>query len=507
MPSLKVFLLLFAIIFAYTYAHDDEIKCSHDDRSDKEIEDQDVDEDYSPLAEGERFLAGTSYPNFRIKTNFDKLASSNSKFRNYIINELVPPVIDWFQGALRVKYPISGLLQRTSGTTCNIATPSDLKKGVKADFYYIFKYKSVSSDVVMTSGACNQASGSRRPIIAHSDFNTQAVQPANGDVIVFERHVYLLIHEMMHSFGWSDSLYSSFLDEKGNVRKGHIKSVSLNGATRKVIDIPFLTQKARSHFGCSTLPGIYLENNGGSGTANSHLEKKFFLWDVMTSGGYYGRRVSEFSLGLLEATGWFAPNYDFAEPFHWGQGQGCGFFNTKCSSTGAKFDEFCTGSTKGCSNVGRSGGSCTSDDLSDGCKYFRPNLDMDCSNPDADGSARLPSLQAFGPDSGSKCFSGTLNTRSGSSKTTFCFRYTCTGSGSSTKLQVQVGKNTLTCEREGTMTVNGYYGVVDCPDPLTFCNTIGKKYCPRNCMNRGTCVNNKCVCNSGYSGYDCSDKN
>jgi len=510
MPSLKAFLLLstaLLIIFAqaaYAHSHDDDYECNHHEQED--VEPMDVQEDFSTLTEGGRLLANTTYPNFRIKTNFDNIQSASSSFRNYVQYDLVPPIIDWFQGALRIKYPTTSLLTRTTTTVCSVTTPSDLRKGVAADFYYILRYKTVDSTNVMTSGHCATASGSRRPTVGHSTINTVAIKPANGDVVVFERHLYVLIHELMHIFGWSDGLFSNFLDENGNRRTGHVKSVTLNGNTRKVLDIPFLTQKARAYFGCSTLPGIYLEDDGGSGTANSHLDKKFFLWSAITSGGYYGKRVSEISLGLLEATGWFAPNYDFAEPFHYGQGQGCGFFTETCSSTTPKFDEFCVGSSRRCTNVGRSGGSCSSDDLADGCKYYRPSLNYDCINPNAEDYARLPTLQAFGPEAGSKCFTGTLNTRSGSSRTSFCFRYTCVGSGTDTQLQVQVGKSTITCQQKGTMTVSGYYGVVDCPDPLTFCNTVGKEFCPFNCLGRGTCVNNKCQCNDGYTGYNCAQK-
>jgi len=247
---------------------------------------------------------------------------------------------------------------------------------------------------------------------------------------------------------------------------------------------------------------MIMENNGGTGTAGSHPEKRFFMWEVMTSGTYYGRRVSEFSLAFLEATGWYAPNYDFAEPFYWGQGQGCGFINGKCTSS--QFSEFCSAS-RGCSQVGRSGGTCHSDNLDDGCKYILPSENLDCENSNADNYARLPDLQVFGRGAGSKCFEGTLNNRNSGSLTTFCFRYTCSGSGSGTKLQVQVGKNTIECAREGSVSVKGYSGTVKCPDPMTFCNTVGKPYCPRNCLNRGSCVNNKCHCNSGYSGVDCAN--
>jgi len=479
-----------------------EHKCAHDEHQAlEEVDDMDVEEDFSSVQGEGRLLAG-SYRNLRVHVNSDKLSSASSSLRTYIRNEMVPPVIDWFEGALRVKYPISGTLKRTS--VCGYSAPSDIRRGVSTDFYFLLTHYSQSSSTVASASYCSRASGSGRPIIAQVRFNTRQVKPARGDVLLHERHIYLLIHEMMHAFGVSGSLFNYYLDSNGRRMRGHVRTVSLNGQRRTVLDVPSLTSRVRKHFGCSSVPGVVMEDDGGSGTVASHLEKKFYLYEVMTSGTYYGRRVSQFSLGVLEATGWYAPDYDFAEPFYWGQGQGCGFHNTKCSSSRAYFDEFCTGSSRRCAHNGRNGGRCAGDSLTDSCRYVLPSLSSDCDNSDARDYARLPSLQVFGRGANSKCFEGTLNTRSSTSLTTFCFKYTCVGSGSNTELQVKVGSKSVTCTREGSVSVSGYYGSIKCPDPMTFCNTVGKLYCPRNCLNRGSCVNGKCQCRSGYTGVDCA---
>jgi len=315
----------------------------------------------------------------------------------------------------------------------------------------------------------------------------------------------LVIHELMHTLGVSKNSFELFIDANGKQRQGHIKTVNVGGYSQTVIDVPELTARLRNFYGCTSVPGLLIENDGGDGTAGSHLERKFFVYETMSSGGIFSRRVSQFSLGLLEASGWYSPDYSYAEPFFFGEGQGCSFLNSQCGYNKPEFDEFCTSNNvRTCASQGRAGGTCWQDPKANGCGYIDPEEDFDCENADAVDFARLPDLEVYGRTQNSKCFDGTLNTRKSSNgATTFCFKYSCSGSGSNTVVEVQMGKTTLTCTEQGARSVDGYYGTINCPDPLTFCNTVGKKYCPRNCMNRGKCINNKCVCNSGFTGIDC----
>jgi hypothetical protein len=501
-----LYLLLVALLCLSAWAHDDE-GCRHD-----EIEQDarllEVEEDTSAMQGGsDRVLASSSYPNLRIYPYYGYLGSSS--FELYVKNELAAPIVSYFAAALRVKYPVSGNLKLSSSvnTICDRAPPSILKgTGVAADlFIYYDTY--ATEQFVAYAGACYLATGTKRPIIAKTMINSNRMLNPNGDPVKHERNLYTVMHETMHALGFDSYQFSNFLDANGNKRTGHVKTAQIAGKSRTILDVPPLTEKLRNFYGCSTLPGAIMENDGGSGTAKSHFETKYFLNDIMVSSSNYGRRVSEFSLAALEGTGWYTADYSYAEPFYFGQGQGCGFMSSTCSSSGTpKFDEYCTSSSRGCSNQGRGGGSCVTSDLLESCKSYRTLDDYDCDNENGADYARFPSLETYGRGAGSKCFSGTLNTRSSSSPTSFCFKYTCVGSGSSTQLEVQVGKNTITCTKEGPKTIDGYYGAVDCPDPLAFCNTIGKKYCPLGCSGRGKCVNNKCQCNSGFTGIDCAMK-
>jgi len=157
-----------------------------------------------------------------------------------------------------------------------------------------------------------------------------------------------------------------------------------------------------------------------------------------------------------------------------------------------------------CSGPGRAGGLCSSDAKSDGCKWVHDSEDYDCDSTSAEPYARLPGIQTFGRGLGAKCFEGTLNNRNAGSKTTFCFKYSCSGSGSDVVLNIEVGSTTVECTSAGSKTVSGYAGVVTCPDPVQWCGTIGAKACPRGCMGRGTCVGGTCACYNGFTGEDCA---
>jgi len=221
----------------------------------------------------------------------------------------------------------------------------------------------------------------------------------------------------------------------------------------------------------------------------------------MTSGVIQGLKISELSLALLESSGWYMPNYTFADPFFIGKGEGCGFLYTSCSSNSIlNYDEFCSGSGRGCAAIGQSGGVCSTDANTDGCRYYIPVISYHCQNPDAADYARYASKEAYGRDLGSMCFNANISTLTSSSNTSLCMTYTCSGTGTSTTVQVKFGTTTVTCTKQSSVKVSGYNGFIFCPDPLTFCGTVGKKTCPRNCGGRGTCVNNVCKCKAGYKG-------
>ena len=158
------------------------------------------------------------------------------------------------------------------------------------------------------------------------------MQDPQGDQLVHEMNIYLITHEMTHTFGFSSSLFPYFIDDQGNKLRGHILQRQLDGETSTVINIPVLTNKLRSFFGCASLAGAFMENDDGDGTASSHFERRQFTFDYMISGLMYELRISEFALAMLEGSGWYAVDYNYAEPYFFGEGEGCGFLMGSCGN-------------------------------------------------------------------------------------------------------------------------------------------------------------------------------
>jgi len=225
----------------------------------------------------------------------------------------------------------------------------------------------------------------------------------------------------------------------------------VNGMEITVLNTPPLTQRLRKHFNCSTLEGAYLENQGTFASIGSHFERRVFYNEVfftsfppslnnskfMTASVIKEARFSEFTLALLEGTGWYQVNYSYAEPMTYGRNEGCAFLDTPCMNKGTKmvnFQEFCSPlGSLGVSWAKRAFGSCGSfppskasaslpdyfdywgngvaveDKFADNCPHIQIHRDTDCEDTLSQGFAYLKGYEYFGY--GSKAFLGYMAVR------------------------------------------------------------------------------------------------
>lgn len=83
-------------------------------------------------------------------------------------------------------------------------------------------------------------------------------------------------------------------------------------------------------------------DSGGDGTVGSHWEAKYINYEYMNGASYSAwAYTSKFTLALMEDSGWYKVDYSYAEPYTWGQGEGCSFIDDDCIDNGASnFPQF-----------------------------------------------------------------------------------------------------------------------------------------------------------------------
>jgi len=376
------------------------------------------------------------------------------------------------------------------------------------------------------------------------------------------------VHEAMHALGFSSSRFAYFWDHStGKPRTdreaptafappgapslgdlsylgGTIKqpgtavlaSSTERGGTVWKIKTSTAIAKARTHFDCTSLDGVELENEGGAGTAGSHWEQRIFQNEAMTGVSRESPVVSPVTMGYFEDTGWYIADYAYTGTLQWGKGKGCSFATGKCLTAGnpptktVATSQFCTTlksvNTDECgyNNVGW--GVCNAQSNSpappspmqyfstspavggagstmDSCPFVAPYSNGQCQDS-ADQPTTSFKGETYGksgvPNSGtgysSRCFPSTL-VASGQSfaRNVGCYNFAC----NSTLLKVTVacahGATSCTAQTLDCPTAGGALSVpnslgftaggsITCPTYASVCGTGGEVMHPKQ---RGGC--------------------
>ena len=135
-------------------------------------------------------------------------------------------------------------------------------------------------------------------------------------------------------------------------------TITIRGKSTLAITTPKVLEKARAFFNCSTLVGLELEDQGGSGTAKSHWDKRVAMNELMVGfgvGGEFLRSLADYTLAYFDDSGHYDVDYTQSDNDDWsqlyfGRGAGCDFINKPCNQAPAKdtwwcwdqTDEICT---------------------------------------------------------------------------------------------------------------------------------------------------------------------
>eukprot|EP00163_Fabomonas_tropica_P001677 TRINITY_DN1123_c0_g1_i2.p1 TRINITY_DN1123_c0_g1~~TRINITY_DN1123_c0_g1_i2.p1 ORF type:complete len:795 (-),score=173.69 TRINITY_DN1123_c0_g1_i2:85-2469(-) len=428
---------------------------------------------------------GATYPNTGAGdsgtcTSDDVLSTSQ---RNFLRNTLLAKAQIMLQDALRV-VPVSGNL-RFQGRCVGIdAIPTKyLTNGVAADFVIFVTARPTQPGTLAWAAFC-KTDDTGRPVVAQINIGPGGIDPA-----LEAKQIMVAVHELTHGLGFASNAYENYLDENGKVRTKVIDTAVVNGKEVTRLVTPSAVFQAQQHFGCSTLTGIEVEDVGGSGSAGSHWEKRIFDNEYMTATASSNMPMSAITLGLLQDTGWYYPDYTKAQPFHWGRQVGCVFTNEKCNRWPATF--FCSDpSVASCTVDWTARASCSitqytsalptiyqyftdptiggKDQFGDYCPKMTPYSDGDCRIA---GNAHSQ-VDAYGEQfsTDSRCFASSLLStqyQAQDVQRVACHQTRCSSSGA---LEVKVGSNWVSCPIGTKITVSGFNGQLTCPTNNIICD-------------------------------------
>jgi len=151
----------------------------------------------------------------------------------------------------------------------------------------------------------------------------------------------IFIHELTHAFGFLSAAFQYF---PGGEKETIFSEKDSNGIMRYYIKTEKVVKFAKKYYGCNSIKGVEVENQGTGGSAGSHWEGRILLGEYMTSENYEDEVViSEFTLALLEDSGWYQTNYYTGGLLRFGKNKGCDFLKNYCIDSNYKTqfsDEF-----------------------------------------------------------------------------------------------------------------------------------------------------------------------
>ncbi len=120
-----------------------------------------------------------------------------------------------------------------------------------------------------------------RPIFGQINFNLNVLY-TNAEE--FDEILEAALHEVTHVLGFSSTYFTQFINPAtGKVLpiEQVVENTTIRGFNTTIIKTPKLVEVARKHFGCPTIKGVELENQGGTSSLGSHFERTILMNEVL----------------------------------------------------------------------------------------------------------------------------------------------------------------------------------------------------------------------------------
>jgi hypothetical protein len=266
----------------------------------------------------------------------EKFEDQDKKY--FVTQFIVPEGLKVLQEIIKVKS--TGVIPKfnSNASACSNKNyldidPSYSSKSTYADFILFLGVKNLPDKGWLAYASfCALEQEQGRPVAGFIVFNEAKVSFEDGD---YNAQVDTFMHEVLHTLFFHSFLFKSFPDNNNGesfLFQDSDTIWKMRGDT--VLGL------ARQFFGCPSLNGVPLENNGDSTSAGSHFEKIVFADEIMTPDDTLETRLSMFTLAVAKDSGFYEIDISMGENIFWGKGEGCDFVNAKCSPE--TNDEFCS---------------------------------------------------------------------------------------------------------------------------------------------------------------------
>ena len=173
----------------------------------------------------------------------------------------------------------------------------------------------------LASAGARYLDSKNRPFIGMVNINK------NVDYSLDKSREYLesiILHEFTHILGFANNFFENhFHNVYWELDTYGVNRTNINSS--KVLEI------AKKYYNCDDIKCVALEEYGGSGKVGSHWEAKILLGDYMNGYIFTNEQViSEFTLALLEDSGFYKANYYTGGLMRYRKHKGCSFIKESC---------------------------------------------------------------------------------------------------------------------------------------------------------------------------------
>nr|P43150.1 RecName: Full=Leishmanolysin C1; AltName: Full=Cell surface protease; AltName: Full=Major surface glycoprotein; AltName: Full=Major surface protease; AltName: Full=Promastigote surface endopeptidase; AltName: Full=Protein gp63; Flags: Precursor [Leishmania mexicana]CAA45733.1 metalloprotease gp63 [Leishmania mexicana] len=241
--------------------------------------------------------------------------------RDTLVKHLVPQALQLHRERLKVrqvqgKWKVTGMADVICGDFK--VPPEHITEGVTNTDFVLYVASVPSEESVLAWATTCQVFPDGHPAVGVINI------PAANIASRYDQLVTRVVtHEMAHAVGFSGTFFGAV----GIVQEvPHLRRKDFNVS---VITSSTVVAKAREQYGCNSLEYLEIEDQGGAGSAGSHIKMRNAKDELMApaaSAGYY----TALTMAVFQDLGFYQADFSKAEEMPWGRNVGCAFLSEKC---------------------------------------------------------------------------------------------------------------------------------------------------------------------------------